>query len=382
MEEKYSDVYLEQLAHKYKTAGLTAEEQSEFDNWYNSHNDAEFEHSAAAAPLMVKARMFKKLMEGMQVDQPVAVIKYPFKWHRVAIAASLFLIAGFSVYFFSIKDKVKTSTHVTQVKPGRNAATLTLANGKKILLSDALKGELANEAGLSIVKTAEGQLVYEVKAGESYKINTLSTTNGETYMVTLPDQSRVWLNAASSLTYATAVNEQGKRWVELNGEAYFEIAKDKQHPFIVKSKGQEVEVFGTHFNVNSYPEEGLSKTTLIEGTVRVTANFKSKTSRQFLKPGEQAVVGDGIIHIAAVDTDEEIAWKNGEFNFNGQDFKTMMRMISRWYDVDINYEYDPKDLHISGKLSRYRNLTEVLNMLEVTGEIKFKVEGRRITVLK
>jgi len=387
MGKKYTDVYLEQLAHKYLTATLTEKEQADFDDWYNSHNDAEFEHSAAENPLLVKTRMYRYLQDGMLASQLNPVRKYPFKWYKVVTAACLLLIAGTAVYFFQSKNAAETdlkASYTANIKPGRNTATLTLANGKKIRLSESLNGELAKEAGMSITKTASGQLIYEVKGGtkETYKINTLSTANGETYMVILPDQSKVWLNAASSLTYATAVNERGERLVELNGEAYFEIAKDRAHPFIVKSADQLVEVFGTHFNVNSYPNEGSTKTTLLEGSVRVSTNLKATASPGLLHPGQQAIVRNGNINIIAVDGGEETAWKNGGFSFNGQDLKTVMRMIARWYDVEVDYEFDPVGLHIGGEVSRSRSVTEVLKMLEVTGYVKFKITGRRITVFR
>lgn len=387
MDKKYADAYLEQLAHKYLTATLTKKEQADFDRWYNSHNDTEFEHSAAENPLVVKARMYRYLQEEMLTSLPAQTRNYPFKWYKFIAAACLLLIAGTAVYFFLSTNAVPPelkSNYAANIRPGQNAATLTLANGKKIRLSDALNGELAKEAGLSITKTAQGQLIYEVKgdAAEAYKVNTLSTANGETYMVILPDQSKVWLNAASSLTYATAVNERAERMVELKGEAYFEIAKDKAHPFIVKSADQQVEVFGTHFNVNSYANEGSTKTTLLEGSVRVSTASKGGMTPGFLRPGQQAIVKNGDIQIIAAEGTEETAWKNGGFSFNGQDLKTVMRMIARWYDVEVDYEFDPAGLHIGGEVSRSRSVTEVLKMLEVTADVKFKISGRRVTVFK
>jgi ferric-dicitrate binding protein FerR (iron transport regulator) len=261
--------------------------------------------------------------------------------------------------------------------PGSNKAILTLGNGDRISLTDAADGELARQGDTRISKTKDGQLLYEPEngaAGGMVKRNTISTPRGGQYRIDLPDGTRVWLNAASSLAFPASFAGLDERSVELTGEAYFEVAKDAGKPFKVISNAHTVEVLGTHFNINAYNDEPDIKTTLLEGAVRVNGSM--------LRPGQQSVLANGRLSIRNAETDMETAWKNGEFIFNGQDFKTVMRTISRWYDVDVVYEYDPKPFRIGGEVSRSRSITEVLKMLEVTGGVKFKLEGRTIKVIR
>ena len=307
-------------------------------------------------------------------------------WPKIAVAAALFLaILGAGLFYFNsqkgIKNSLSDNVAANDVAPGRTGATLTLANGKKIRLSDVANGELAKQAGVTITKSANGELVYERKgsAWETYQINTISTAKGETYQVRLPDGSLVWLNAASSLTYSPLLIEGGRRTVRLTGEAYFQVAKDKVHPFIVQSRGQDVEVLGTHFNVNAYPDEPAIITTLIEGSVRLTAG----TAKKVLQPGEQALNNEGSIKISAANVEKATDWKTGEFYVNHIDFKTAMRKIARWYDVEIIYNSSvPDDMEIGGWVSRNEKLSSVLKSIESAGLVRFKIEGRKIYVSK
>ena len=305
-------------------------------------------------------------------------------WPRIAVAAAAVAAIAFGVWFFSTTrhpEFISGSPLANDIAPGKQGATLTLANGKKIRLADAVNGVLAKEAGVVITKSANGQLVYEIKGSETElnKINTLSTANGETYQVRLPDGSLVWLNAASSLTYSANLNEHGKRRVRLDGEAYFEITKDKKHPFIVESRGQEVEVLGTHFNLNSYADEPGIVTTLLEGSVRVS----SGDVLQVIKPGEQALNTGGTIKVSDANTENIMDWKNGDFFLNRVNFKTAMRKIARWYDVEVIYDASvPNELESGGWISRDKNLSMVLKSIEVSGLVHFKVEGKKIYVSK
>ena len=313
----------------------------------------------------------------------VALRQRPFiKWRQVvAIAAALaFVISG--IWFFkstTVTDNAKTTAYEADIAPGKIGATLTLANGKKIRLYDAKNGELAKEAGITINKSANGQLVYEIASDKSStgRINTLSTSRGETYKVQLPDGTQIWLNAASSLTYTTNLIRNGKRVVQLDGEAYFEVSKDKMHPFVVESKGQSVEVLGTHFNLNAYQDEPQMATTLLEGSVKVNVNGRT----QLIRPGQQAVNRGGRIQVNEVSLDDVTDWKEGDFFLNHVDFKTVMRKISRWYDVEIVYDVAvPEDLESGGWLSRRNNLSTVLKAIEGTGLAKFKIEGKKVHV--
>ncbi|TCC97171.1 FecR family protein [Pedobacter hiemivivus] len=314
-------------------------------------------------------------------------------WPRiVAIAAAVaFIILG--VYFFNYRnDKhLDIDNLVMQgVGPGKNGATLTLADGKKILLSDAVKGQLANEAGVSISKTEDGQVVYKVvgvRANEAGKNNTMTTARGEQWVLELPDGTRVWLNSASSLTYPAFFAKTGSRKVELTGEAYFAVAKDKLHQFIVKTKGQDVEVLGTHFNINAYPEEESVKTTLFEGRVKVSPFYTQGEALSegekatVLKPGEQSVLANNTIKVLPANTEQALAWKNGYFMFENENIKSIMREVSRWYDVDVIYQGNVEQKTIEGTVSKFKNVSTVLEMLESTKVVKFKINGKQIVVM-
>ncbi|WP_316791117.1 FecR family protein [Pedobacter frigoris] len=318
-----------------------------------------------------------------RISGPVKQIKL---WPRIALAIAATITLVFGIYLFNANRYAETKQVASEsqsIVPGKQGATLILADGTQIKLNDAANGELAREAGVIVTKAANGQVIYEIKdqgKNESNpdKINTLSTANGETYQVILPDGSFVWLNAASRLTYPVSFSGKKERLVSLSGEAYFEIKKDKAHPFKVKSKEQEIEVLGTHFNVSCYEDEQLVKTTLLEGSVKISATEGTAV----LKPGEQAILASGkTLTVVQADLESAIAWKNGYFAFSKEDLKTIMQRISRWYDVDIVYKDKLSDDDFTGKVSRFGKINEVLEVLELTGLVHFKIEGRRIIVM-
>jgi len=266
---------------------------------------------------------------------------------------------------------------------------LTLANGKQIYISDAAAGNIAEEAGVSISKTADGQITYHVKAGETGRTqyNTLQTRNGQQTQIILPDNSKVWLNAGSLIKYPSSFAALKDRKVELMGEAYFEVAKDKNHPFIVKTALQEVQVLGTHFNINSYPDEPKLITTLLEGSVKV--NYGKYDL--MLKPGQQSVLklnqAAGItpsdMKISQADIAEAMAWKNGFFRFEEEPLESVMRKVARWYNVEVTYAPGvPKNILLGGFISRNKNISAVLEMMTRTEDVRFKMEGNKVTVLK
>ncbi|WP_145855835.1 FecR family protein [Pedobacter suwonensis] len=307
-------------------------------------------------------------------------------WFSIAAAAVLFIIAiGFIYNRYQQEPQPPKLVNMIKndIAPGKNAATLTLDNGKQIILSAANNGNLAQEAGIVISKTADGQLIYTAtgaKTAAGTHIHTLSTARGETYRLRLPDQSEVWLNSSSSIKFPASFASAKSRKVELTGEAYFQIAKDKVHPFIVKTNLQEVQVLGTHFNVNSYADHRKAVTTLIEGSVRV-----SNRSRQTktIKPGEQSTVQDGQdIAVAPADIKNVMAWKNGYFRFRNESIEEVMAKISRWYDIDVVYAGKVSGELFNGNISLHKNISEVLNMLSYSNDVKFKVEGRRVTVIQ
>lgn len=386
MEQEYDIKLLREIAHKLRAGTVSDQEQAYFDKWYIQHKDEllELPEGYASKPLVIRDRMHDNLLAQVNAENPIKTFQIPGIWWKSAAAAVL-LIGG--LFFFINRNNsgaVKPDVAVVEqdIAPGRQSATLTLADGKKIVLSDAANGKLIEEAGVSITKAADGQLVYELKdkgQAAQNKINTLSTAKGETYRLRLPDGSLVWLNAASSLTYAFSLNERGERRVKLSGEAYFEIAKDKAHPFVVSTDRQEVQVLGTHFNVNSYSDEPVTATTLLEGSVKVI----SGKNTEVLKPGEQAMNSGNAILVNKVEVDNMVDWKSGEFYLNHVNFKLGMRKIARWYDVEVIYNASvPDDMEIGGWVSRTEKLSSVLKSIESAGLVKFRVEGRKIYVTK
>jgi len=303
-------------------------------------------------------------------------------WPRIVAIAAAIAMVVFGVYLFT-NDKVRNANDIlitNDINPGTNKATLILANGKRIFLNDQAKGKLANESGVEITKTADGQIVYQVKddytsdSGNPAKMNTIQTPKGGQYQIKLPDGTHVWLNSASVLKYPVSFGASKERRIELTGEAYFEVKKDIRHPFIVKSSQQEVTVLGTHFNINCYAEETTAKTTLLEGSVKV--------NNLLLKPGEQATIGAGKALVNSVNAEKALAWKNNRFVFENDDIKQVMRTLQRWYDFEVVYEEGITTEPFWGIVSRNDRLSEVLKYLELAGNVHFKIEGRRVLVTK
>lgn len=304
-------------------------------------------------------------------------------WPKIAAAAMLIMIAGGLLYVQQRSpENLTANVYKNDVAPGGNKALLILADGSKISLDEAANHQLATQSGIRITKTGTGQLVYatadQTKTAAS-SLNTISTPRGGQYQVTLADGTKVWLNASSSLTYPSGFANTKQRQVTLKGEAYFEVAKDKLHPFFVKTDRQTVKVLGTHFNISSYEDDKITKTTLLEGLVSVNPIGKEE---QIIHPGQQAVLNGGDIAVKEANTEEAMAWKNGYFRFNDEDIKSVMRKLSRWYSIDVQYEGEVSVEGFTGKISRFKPISEVLNALESTKTIHFKVEGRRVTVIK
>ncbi|MEJ5993213.1 FecR domain-containing protein [Pedobacter sp. Du54] len=307
---------------------------------------------------------------------------YPNRlWPRLIAAASIVVVASIGFYFYNTSRKTEQqSVYANDVDPGKNGATLTLADGKKILINEVSAGNIALQSGVRISKTADGQIIYEITSNNSGKIeyNTLTTTRGEQTQVRLPDGSLVFLNAASSLKFPTSFAKLKDRSVEISGEGYFEIVKDKAHPFIVRNKKQQVEVIGTHFNVNAYNDEPSVKTTLLEGSIKISTDQNNKV----LKPGEQAVNSNEKLTIGEVDVDKAVAWKNSKFVFDDENIESVMRKLSRWYNVEVVYQDNVADRTFTGSISRYDKISKILDKITYIEAVHFKVEGRRITVMK
>jgi len=316
-------------------------------------------------------------------------VKVKRLWYPAVAAACLLMVVGAGLFYYiqhspEVKQVAAANIIPNDVAPAKNTATLTLANGKKITLADAPIGLIAEQRNVSIFKTSDGKLVYKsksLKANEAPflgnpELNIISTARGQQYQVILPDGSKIWLNAASSFTFPATFGSLKQRKVELTGEAYFEVAKDKSHPFIVKTDKQEVEVLGTHFNVNSYSDEDATKTTLLEGSVKVSNSNEQK----ILHPGQESLLAKNSLVIRKADTQEAVAWKNGDFIFNNEDFGSILRQVARWYNVEIIDKGNHENLHLSGTVSRSKNISAVLKALEITGKVKFKIDGNRVIV--
>lgn len=363
----------------------------------------------------VAASILGSILEAGRAREEAPVITLPpaeerrRPWVRYVAAAAVIIAIGLTTFFWLNSKKEapvtgqlpKEQRFKNDIAPGSDRAILTLADGSQILLDSAAKGVLAKQGGIEAIKTGEGQLVYEGSSLTSdvsrLTYHTVSTPRGGQYHLTLSDGTGVWLNAASSLRFPTAF--PGKdRVVEISGEAYFEVApayaiaaagKAQRKPFKVKVNDMEVEVLGTHFNINSYEDEESIKTTLLEGSVRVT----NGAANVVIKPGQQAALIDDsrstagasakevlTIHDGA-DLEAVMAWKDGRFLFRSTDIRSLMRQLSRWYDVDIVYQ-DLPATGFNARISRQTPISNILKALELTGEVKFKIEGKKVTVMK
>jgi transmembrane sensor len=376
-----------ELAQKCHSNTASEEEKIAFYEAYDlmSHRFDEWDNKIMDEEMVVKTKIYqflvRRVADNENIKQSVKTRNY-----RYAIAAIAFII-GVTTFFYLQRNHNQKQYNLAkeQVVPGKQGATLVLADGKKIILSAANKGKLAQEAGVVIMKTSEGELIYEIKdqgRSQTGQFNTLSTNKGETYQVRLPDGSLVWLNAASTIKYPVSFSGLKSRSVELSGEAYFEVAKNAGSPFIVQTDKAVIQVLGTHFNVTSYKDENASRTTLVEGKVSVSLS-ENAAARQtkILKPGEQGIIQSGGIEVKSVNVDEAIAWKNGEFMFNNEDIKVVMNKISRWYDVEIVYQSSHENVLIWGSISRFKSISDVLKLIELTGAVHFKVQGRRVLVM-
>lgn len=380
----------QELIQKYTRGLCTPEEKAIVESGFLSDLKSNKVNVSAEEVELESHRMLKNINDHISAGETRGNKPYTLFSKTLAIAASILLVAGFGWLFYDNyrPDIKQDATYSNNIKPGGNKAYLTLSDGKRIILTDAANGEIARQSGIKVIKTADGQVIYEIT--EAQKLvkgaaiyNTIETPKGGQYQLKLPDGTKVWLNAASSLRFPTSFAALKERKVQLNGEAYFEVAKDKNKAFLVSTVNQVIEVLGTHFNVNSYSDNAGTKTTLLEGAVKITSD---KNITKVLKPGQQAEVTDKII-VSDANTEEAVAWKNGYFMFMNEPIESIMKKISRWYDVEIIYQDKLQNKALWGTVSRYKDVSEVLKRLELTGVVHFKVdvksnEERRIIVMK
>jgi transmembrane sensor len=392
------------LLRRFRSGECTEVEKQLVEAWYNeliATGDVEWEDGESES---IQNTVENRLLQNMADDElPYTPVRRMHTAARAwwAAAAILVLTTGAAYYLYSKKQAVVAKNERTlknDVEPGSNKAVLTLANGTTIVLDDASNGVVAQEGNAKVLKPEDGQLLYE-KDGDTEKgelsYNTLATPRSGQYQLVLPDGTKVWLNSESSIHYPIAFAENERR-VEITGEAYFEVAKLKlssgqKVPFIVEKGDMQVEVLGTHFNVNAYNDESAIKTTLLEGKVRVVKKTGAAQLSAVLAPGEQAVIADAKgkanrtdndrIKINKTDVDNVVAWKNGLFHFESADIKTVMRQLARWYDVEVVYERTTmKNDPLFIEISRNTRLSDVLKVLEESGSAKFTIEGKKIVV--
>ncbi len=314
-------------------------------------------------------------------------------WPRIAAAAAIVLVLGAAYYFIfnnkenkivaAVKPQQTEKINSDIIAPTKAKAMITLADGRKVPLDSITSGTLATQGDVNLVKTANGQLIYNAAQQTEGQIqyNTLSNPRGSRVVdMTLADGSRVWLNAGSSITYPIAFMGN-ERSVSITGEAYFEVTHNAAMPFKVRNGKTEITDLGTEFNVNAYDNEADLKVTLLQGIVKVNNAALENDKGVVMKPGEQAQVSSGVKIIKGVDTDKVMAWKNGVFNFQDATLEEVMRQLERWYDIDVVYEKNIPKLEFVGKMSRDLSLSGVLHGLEVS-KVHCRLEaGRRVVVM-
>lgn len=333
-----------------------------------------------------KVDLEKELLENIlqkTVNKKKVFFLYKISWYNQA-AALVLLFVGLGAYYNFVEDSKSIHENPialvkTDLPPGGNKAILTLSNGSTIVLDSTKNGLLTHQSNTQIVQTGKGQLSYTnlSKDDKELILNSITTPKGGEYQLVLPDGTKVWLNAASSIRFPVAFVGK-KRKVTITGEVYFEVAKDKKKPFIVSSGSMDIEVLGTHFNVSAYNEESIIKTTLLEGSVRINNNKKSEV---YLVPGQQSQLNsNGQFSIKNnIDLDREIAWTKGKFQFNSNTIQEIMLQLSRWYDVEVIYQGKISSETFSAIVKRSSNISQVLKLMEASG-VKFNIEGKKIYV--
>lgn len=376
-----------QLADKYLDGTATPEEQRLVEAYYEQLSSEESIKITPEKKQTLKELIYQGIQTGIQPVAPVIPIRQTRRvWLRIAAAAVItFALAGTTWFALQqTKDEEniaalpQTQRFQNDIDPARQGAVLTLDDGSKILLDSAGNGTLASQGNMQVIKE-DGSVTYTGNGSSEILYNTIATNKGKDYHLTLADGTQVWLDALSSIHFPTAF-AGNERIVEVTGQVYFEVAKNPAKPFKVKAGDQEVEVLGTHFNINAY--DASIKTTLLEGSVRIKSEVGSRKP-EVLKPGQQAQFdknnSSSIRVIHDLDIDEVMAWKNGRFNFNGASMEEIMTQLSRWYDIEIVYK-DKVAENFVAKISRDVPLSRLLALLEMTKQVSFSIEGKKVTV--
>ena len=386
------------MLDRYLKNQSSTKEKEKLDEFFEENSNSIEASKSIENVSKLEDKIFNYIQFGIkeQVKKESTFNRMPY----LQVAASILVIFLFSttIYFYRSSLTSKSQLPIAQgvekiedKQPAKNIAILTLGNNSQIVLDEASNGEIAQESGVSILKTDKGELVYKIRNSNKLsnndlnKYNTISTPMGGKFKVILPDGSLVVLNAASTLKYPVHFDEKLRK-VSFTGEAYFEIAKledkrKKRVPFYVYSNDQIVEVLGTHFNINSYDNEEYSKTTLLEGSVKII-NEKSAATAKILKPGQQAVIkrGDVQTKIMIADEAQALAWKDGYFLFKNTNIKDVVNELERWYNVDIQYDDAMEFENITGYISRNVKISSVLKMLQLSGIVNYEISESKIII--
>lgn len=381
------NIKIEELFKKYNEETITQEELSHlYDFFQLNENQEELEAlltayfseeagesaSLAASALIVKNAAWQGIEKQLGM-RPAPKYRQMYWWRNVAAAAGVLLILSCGFYFYKEFSRTSNSRLANlDIPPGTNRATLVASNGAVYQLNGAKEEIVVNKGS---IRYKDGDIL---PVRDSVQQVTLNIPRGGQYRVTLSDGTRVWLNAASSLSYPTAFTGK-ERSVTLKGEAYFEVAHNASQPFIVHTPEEDVKVLGTSFNVNCYNDEGRTVTTLETGSVRLDSRNAGNTT--VLHPGEQAVLDKTTFNVADVDVSLYTAWKDGDFRFKATPLTEVMRQIGRWYDLDVDYTSIPADIKVHASIRRDKKLSTVLHALERIGDIKFEVEGKNISII-
>ena len=393
MQEQNTNWQLKELARKWQEGTINEAEKELFNQWYHSFDDIPLEAITTENPVQLKMRLYNNIIRREEIPLQRTWFHKNITYISAAAAALalVFSIAGYSFYSRNNVQQQEQAARLAKnsILPGSNKAILTLADGSDVILDQTSNGILSKQGNVSIKKSIDGKVSYEAAQNNTYTgsalaYNKIATPRGGQYQVNLADGTKVWLNAASTLKFPVTFNK-AQRVVELTGEAYFEVNPEPvagnrkaKVPFLVKTRNQLVEVLGTHFNVNAYDDEPDIRTTLLKGVVKVVKSAAHQSV--LLKPGQQSAVAEHIT-VADVDASQSIEWQKGYFLFDNETVESMMRKISRWYNIEVEFKGNIRYRKFAGKISKFENIAQILQVMERTQVIHFEIEGRRVIVM-
>lgn len=376
---------IQMLARNFLEGSTSEEEARELNNWYQTGLDAPLHIPAdfASSDEALRDRIYAGIKRINRKKQKLRLRRF------LAAAAILLACVSLSIYIYQMETQRPAQEEAVvaeDIKPAADVAVLILSDGSRIALN--VNADLTQQAGMDISSTAEGELLYKVKPpkagkGLSDELNyhTIETPIGGKLQLQLADGSRIWLNAESSLRYPVSFADASERTVMLNkGEAYFDVAKSDKQPFHVLSDKQRIEVMGTKFNVNVYPEEGGTKTTLLSGSVKIVDKRTKKDV--FLKAGQQALLTSEGFQVSMLAKKDPEVWKDGKFIFDNEPMSSIMRQVERWYQVRVVFADSVQDVRLSGSVSRFQNISTLLEKFEQTGLVIIERQGKNLTVRK